>query len=164
MFNLVGPLSNPAGAKRQLVGVYDYSLVEKLANVLKNLGLKRAYVVHGLEGLDEISITGETLVGEVNEGEVSVYKISPEDLGLRKHRLEDIKGGDCKRNVEIFYQILEGENKPAKDFLLINSAFALNAAAIGEDLKASLQLAKEVIESGKVKAIVEKFVELTHKI
>jgi anthranilate phosphoribosyltransferase len=164
LFNLVGPLSNPAGAKRQLVGVYDYTLVEKLANVLKNLGLRKAYVVHGLEGLDEVSITGETLVGEVNEGEVSVYKITPEDLGLKKHRLEDIKGGDCARNVEIFYQILEGENEPARDFLLINSAFALNAAGIGENLTESLQRAKEAIESGKVKEIVKRFIELTHKV
>ncbi len=164
LFNLVGPLSNPVGAKRQVVGVYDYSLVEKLANVLRKLGLKKAYVVYGLEGLDEVSITGETLVGEVNEGEVSVYKISPEDLGLRKHRLEDVKGGDCKRNVEIFYQILEGENEPARDFLLINSAFALNAAGIGETLKDSLKLAREVIEKGKVKETVEKFVKLTHEV
>ena len=164
LFNLVGPLSNPAGAKRQLVGVYDHHLVEKLANVLKNLGLKKAYVVHGLEGLDEVSVTGETLIGEVDKGEVSIYKIAPEDLGLKRRNLEDLKGGDCKKNAEIFFQILEGVNEPAKDFLLINSAFALNAAGIGDNLKDSLNLAKEALESGKVKEIVERFIELTHKV
>ena len=163
IFNLVGPLSNPANAKRQLVGVYDERLVPLLADVLKELGLLRAFVVHGLEGLDEVSITSETLVGEVDRGTVKVYKISPEILGLNRHRLEDIEGGDCKRNVEIFYEILKGKNKPAEDFLVINSAFALTAAGIVENPKEGVKVAQDVIKSGKVARTVERFVELSHK-
>ncbi len=162
LFNLVGPLSNPAKAKRQLVGVYSHELVEKLANVLKQLGIEKGFVVHGLEGLDEVSISGPTLVGEIDQGEVKIYEISPEDLGLRKRPLEAIKGGDCKRNVEIFMEILEGKNEGATDFLVINSAFALVAGGVVENLKEGVKLARETIKSSKVKETVKRYVELSH--
>jgi anthranilate phosphoribosyltransferase len=164
LFNLVGPLSNPAKAKRQLVGVYSHELVEKLANVLKQLGIEKGFVVHGLEGLDEVSISGPTLVGEIDHGEVKIYEISPEDLGLRKRPLEAIKGGDCKRNVEIFMEILEGKNEGATDFLVINSAFALVAGGVAENLKEGVKLARETIKSSKVKETVKRYVELSHRV
>jgi len=164
LFNLVGPLSNPADAKRQLVGVYDRNLVPILAEVLKKLNLLKAFVVHGLEGLDEVSITSETLVGEVKDGTFKVYTISPEELGLKRHHLEDIKGGNCRRNVEIFYQILKGKNKAAEDFLVINSAFALAAAGLVNTPKEGVELARETLKSGKVEDTVKRFVELTRKL
>ncbi len=164
LFNLVGPLSNPANAKRQLVGVYDKNLVPTLAEVLKKLDLIKAFVVHGLEGLDEVSILNETLVGEVENGTVKIYTISPEMLGLKRHSLEEIKGGDCKRNVEIFYQILEGKNQAAEDFLVINSAFALAAAGLVNNPKEGIDLAREILKSGKVESTVNKFVELTNQL
>ena len=164
IFNLVGPLSNPAGAKRQLVGVYSPELVEILAKVLKRLGLIKGYVVHGLEGLDEVSITGKTLVGELSNGSVKVYEVEPEMFGLKRRTLKDIEGGDCKRNVEIFRSVLEGKNPAAEDFLAINAAFALSAADRVESIEEGVHLAKELIRSGKVAKTVERFVELSRKV
>ena len=164
LFNLVGPLSNPADAKRQLVGVYDEQLVPILTEALRGLGIQRAFVVHGLEGLDEVSITSETVVGELNNGRVEIYKVAPEDFGLKRHPLEAIKGGDCKRNVEIFNEILEGKNEPATDFLVINSAFALTVAGISKSPEEGVKIAKETIKSGKVKETVKRFVELTNRL
>jgi anthranilate phosphoribosyltransferase len=164
LFNLVGPLSNPAGAKRQLVGVYSDKLVPVLAKTLKNLGLLKGYVVHGMEGLDEVSITGETLVGEITSEGIKTYTVTPEELGLKRKPLEAIKGGDCKRNVEIFYEILEGKNEAAEDFLAINAAFALAATDRVKNPKEGVELAKEVIRSGKVAETVEKFVKLSQKL
>jgi anthranilate phosphoribosyltransferase len=164
-FNLIGPLSNPAGAKRQLIGVYSYDLVEKVANVLKNLGVERAFVVHGMEGLDEVSITTSTLVAEIKEGEVKIYQISPEEIGgVRRRKIKDIRGGDCKRNIEIFFEVLEGKNEPAEDFIAINSAFALVAGGKVDTLREGVELAKETIRSGKVQETVEKYVKLSKEI
>ncbi len=164
LFNLVGPLSNPAKARRQLVGVYDPNLVGPLAEVLKNLGVVRGFVVHGMEGLDEVSLSGPTRVGEIKNGKVELYEVLPEDFGLKRVPVEELAGGDCKRNVEIFYRILEGEKGPAADFVVLNSAFALTAAGLVDDPSDGVKLAKETIESGKVKKVVERFVELTQKL
>jgi anthranilate phosphoribosyltransferase len=164
LFNLVGPLSNPTRAGRQIVGVYSKDLVEPLAKVLHNLGLVRAFVVHGLEGLDEVSIVGETLVGEVSPEGVKVYTITPEEVGLKRRTLEEIKGGDCTYNVQIFEQILEGKNEAAEDFLVINSAFALTAAGVVDNPKEGVELAREVIRNGKVANKVEEFVRLSGNI
>jgi anthranilate phosphoribosyltransferase len=164
LFNLVGPLSNPTRAGRQIVGVYSKDLVEPLAKVLHNLGLVKAFVVHGLEGLDEVSITGETLVGEVSPEGVKVYTITPEEVGLNRRTLEEIKGGDCTYNVQIFEQILEGKNEAAEDFLVINSAFALTAAGVVQNPKEGVELAREVIRNGKVAQKVEEFVKLSKEV
>jgi len=164
LFNLVGPLSNPAGARRQLVGVYAPELVEPLAKVLQNLGVIRGYVVHGMEGLDEVSITGETLIAEISPEGVRVFTVTPEGLGLKRWDLESIKGGDCQKNVEIFSQILEGKNKPAEDFLVINSAFALAAAGLVDSPIEGVELARETLKSGKVGETVRKFVEYSYKV
>lgn len=164
LFNLVGPLSNPAGAKRQVVGVYDAKLVEPLAQVLKELGALRAFVVHGLEGLDEVSVSAETLVGEVSPQGVKTYRISPEELGVKRRSLKEIEGGDCGRNVQIFWEILEGKNGAGEDFLAVNSAFALYVAEKVPSLREGIELSKKLIRSGKVKQTVEKFVELSHKV
>ena len=164
LFNLVGPLSNPAGAKRQLVGVYDPSLVEPLARVLLTLGLVKGYVVHGMEGLDEVSVVGETLVGEISPQGVRTYTVTPEDLGLERHSLEELAGGDCRTNVQIFERILAGEHPAGEDFLVANAAFALAAAGLVENPKEGVEPARKAIRSGRVKETVERFVELTRRV
>ncbi|NPB05403.1 MAG: anthranilate phosphoribosyltransferase [Aquificae bacterium] len=164
LFNLVGPLSNPARARRQLVGVYDASLVRPLAEVLKNLGVLRGFVVHGLEGLDEVSISGKTLVGEVREGEVLLYEVEPEDFGLKRWPVEAVAGGDCGKNAEIFKRILEGKEGPETDFLVLNAAFALTAAGLVESPKEGVELARETLRSGKVAETVSRFVELSNRL
>ena len=156
IFNILGPLSNPAQAKYQLVGVYDKDLVETVANVLAKLGLKRGYVVHGLEGLDEVSITNETLVGEINEGNVEIYKVKPEDFGLKRGSLKDIEGGDLRYNLKIATDILSGEDKTVKtDFVALNVAFALKIVGKVQSIKEGIELAKDTIYSGKAHQILE---------
>jgi anthranilate phosphoribosyltransferase len=164
LFNLVGPLSNPMGAGRQLVGVYSPKLVKTLAEVLLKLGLKKAFVVSGLDGLDEVSTVGETLVGEVSPGGVKTYTVKPEDFGLKRRTPGEIAGGDCAKNVEIFEQILEDKNEAALDFLALNSAFALAAAGKVENPKEGLKLARELIKGGKVARTVERFVKLSREL
>ncbi len=157
IFNILGPLSNPAEAKYQLMGVYDEKLVEPLAKALSLLGIERAYVVHGLEGLDEVSITTETVVGEVSRDIVEVYKIKPEDFGLKRATVDDIRGGDLDFNLQIALEILEGKDtSPKVDFVALNAGFALKAAGIVEDIKEGVQLAKESIYSKKAYQVLEK--------
>ncbi|WP_029520274.1 anthranilate phosphoribosyltransferase [Persephonella sp. IF05-L8] len=156
IFNILGPLSNPAEAKYQLMGVYDQKLVEPLSRVLVNLGIERAFVVHGMEGLDEVSITGETLVGEVNEGEINIYTVRPEDFGLKSASLQDIQGGDLEYNLKIALSILEGkDNSPKTDFVAINAAFALKVVGIVDNIKEGIELAKETIYSKKAYRVLE---------
>ncbi|WP_029523146.1 anthranilate phosphoribosyltransferase [Persephonella sp. KM09-Lau-8] len=157
IFNILGPLSNPAEAKYQLMGVYDQKLIEPLSRVLVNLGIEKAFVVHGMEGLDEVSITGETLVGEVNEGEINIYTVRPEDFGLKSASLQDIQGGDLGYNLKIALSILEGkDNSPKTDFVAINAAFALKVVGIVDNIKEGIELAKETIYSKKAYQILEK--------
>ncbi len=157
IFNILGPLSNPAGAKYQLMGVFDEKLVEPLARVLSLMGIERAYVVHGLEGLDEVSITTETLVGEVNGNTVEVYNVKPEDFGLKRASIDDIRGGDLDFNLQIALDILEGkDNSPKTDFVALNAGFALKAAGIVDNIKEGIELAKDSIYSRKAFQVLEK--------
>ncbi|NPA58474.1 MAG: anthranilate phosphoribosyltransferase [Aquificae bacterium] len=162
IFNLLGPLSNPAGAKYQLMGVYDEKLVEPMAKVLSSLGVEKAYVVHGLEGLDEVSITGETVVGEVNGGEVNVYTVKPEDFGLKRASLKDIEGGDLSYNLQIAQDILAGRDKsPKTDFVVLNGAFALEVAGVVDSIKEGIELARETIYSKKAHRVLEELREFS---
>ncbi|NPA12857.1 MAG: anthranilate phosphoribosyltransferase [Aquificae bacterium] len=160
IFNILGPLSNPAGAKYQLMGVYDKDLVEPLTYVLKDLGVERAFVVHGLEGLDEVSITAPTYVGELDNGEVKFYTVEPEDFGLKKADLSDIKGGDLEYNLRIALDILQGkDNTPKTDFVALNSAFALKVAGIVNSIEEGIELSKEKIYSKEAYKVLEKLRE-----
>ncbi len=160
IFNILGPLSNPADAKFQLMGVYDKNLVEPLTKVLMLLGIERAFVVHGLEGLDEVSITGETLVGELNEQDISIYRVKPEDFGLQRATLKDIEGGELEYNRKIALDILEGKDRSARaDFVILNSAFALKAAGVVSSIEEGIQKARESIYSGKAYSVLEKLRE-----
>src|SRR5579859_6636553 len=141
VFNLLGPLTNPARASAQVVGVYSVDLVEKLAQALKLLGLERALVVHGADGLDEISISGPTKIGEVRGEWVRVYEVTPEQFGLQRAPMSAILGGDLKTNADIIWKLLEGEKSPRRDIVLMNAAAALVAAGRADSLADAMPLA-----------------------
>ncbi len=157
IFNILGPLSNPADANYQVMGVYDKSLVEPLSKVLQNLGVKKAYIVHGLDGLDEVSITAETYVGEINESDINFYTVKPEDFGLKRAEISEIQGGDVECNKEIALNILQGKDYSSKtDFVALNSAFALKVIGLVDSIKDGIDLAKETIYNKKGYEILEK--------
>ena len=148
MFNLLGPLTNPARASGQVVGVYSLDLVEKLAEALSMLGLRRALVVHGLDGLDEITITGKTRIAEAHEGSVRSYEVEPEEFGMKPAALNDISGGDAAENGDIIRAVLDGERSPRRDVVLLNTAAALVAAGRAEHIAQAIPLAAKSIDSG----------------
>jgi anthranilate phosphoribosyltransferase len=148
MFNLLGPLTNPARASGQVVGVYALEMVEKLAEALSMLGLHRALVVHGLDGLDEITITGPTRVAEARDGTVRTYEVDPEEFGMRRATLEDISGGDAAENAAIVREILSGKKSARRDVVVLNSAAAIVVAGRVDHLAAGIPLATESIDSG----------------
>jgi anthranilate phosphoribosyltransferase len=148
MFNLLGPLTNPARASGQVVGVYALDLVEKLAEALSMLGLHRALVVHGLDGLDEITITATTRVAEARDGSVRSYEIEPEEFGMARATLQEISGGDVTENAAIIRAILAGEKSPRRDVVLLNAAAALVAAGRANHIGDAIPIAARSIDSG----------------
>jgi len=161
IFNLLGPLTNPAQASAQVVGVYSDELVEKLAEALSMLGLRRALVVHGADGLDEITITGPTRVAEVRNGLVHTYEVTPEEFGLARAPLEAICGGDAAVNASIIRTVLAGEKSARRDVTLLNAAAALVAAGMADHLHSALPLAAESIDSGAAAATLERLALFT---
>ena len=155
LFNALGPLTNPAGAKRQVIGVYSAALTETLARVLASLGAERAYVVHGSDGLDEMTLTGPTKVSELKDGIVSTYRISPGDFGLGESRAAALKGGDADTNAAITLSVLKGAEGPARDIALLNAAAAIVAGDKASDLREGIQVAAEAIDSGRAMAKLE---------
>jgi anthranilate phosphoribosyltransferase len=162
VFNLLGPLTNPAGASAQVVGVYSVDLVEKLAEALSMLGLHRALVVHGLDGLDEITITAPTRVAEVREGNVRTYEIMPEEFGIKRAAIEDISGGNAAANAAIIHEILHGKKSARRDVVLLNAAAALVAAGRSDHLGEALPLAAQSIDSGAALAKLEALVRFSN--
>ena len=148
MFNLLGPLTNPARASGQVVGVYSLDLVEKLAEALSMLGLHRALVVHGLDGLDEITITGTTRVAEAREGSVRSYEVQPEEFGMARATMQELAGGDATENAAIIRAVLAGEKSPRRHVVLLNAAAALVAAGRADRIADAIPLAAESIDSG----------------
>jgi anthranilate phosphoribosyltransferase len=148
MFNLLGPLTNPARASGQVVGVYALEMVEKLAEALSMLGLHRALVVHGLDGLDEITITGPTRVAEARDGTVRTYEVDPEEFGMKRALLADISGGDAAENAVIVREVLSGKKSARRDVVLLNAAAALVAAGRVDHLADGVPLAQSSIDSG----------------
>lgn len=163
VFNLLGPLTNPAQANAQVVGVYEEALVDKLAQALNLLGLRRALVVHGLDGLDEITISGPTKVAEVREGWVTNYQITPEQFGLQRAPLSEISGGDTQGNAQIIRDILDGKKSARRDVVLLNAAAALVAAGKANSIGDALPLAMDSIDSGKAKSKLAGLVEYTNR-
>ncbi len=163
VFNLLGPLTNPAGASAQVVGVYSADLVEKLAEALSELGLRRALVVHGRDGLDEITISAPSKVAEVRNGQVRVYEVAPEDFGLQRAPLEEIAGGDAQQNAAIITAILDGERSCRRDVVLLNAAAALVAAGVADRLGDAVPLAAYAIDSGHARQRLQLLVEFTNR-
>jgi len=163
LFNVLGPLANPAGATMQLFGVYSEELVEPLAHVLRNLGVKRAMVVYGKDSIDEISLSAETKVCEFKNDEFKSYIIKPEDLGIARCNKEDLVGGTPQENAAIVNDILGGAKGPKTDIVLLNAGAAIYLASDGITLKDGIEKAREIIVSGKAKEQLEKFIEETNK-
>jgi anthranilate phosphoribosyltransferase len=164
VFNLLGPLCNPANATAQVLGVYDEKLTEMMAQVLCELGAHRAFVVHGADGLDEFSISGETKISEVRDGQVRTYYVTPEDFGLTRAPIEQIQGGDAKCNAEIIRRILAGEESTRMDVVLLNAAAGLVAGGRAEGLKEGMSLARHSIHSGSADAKLANLAQLSQKI
>jgi len=162
VFNLLGPLTNPAHASAQVVGVYSAALVEKLAEALSMLGLHRALVVHGLDGLDEITITGPTRIAELREGTVRTYEITPEEFGMQRGTLDDISGGDAPANAAIIVEILAGRKSSRRDVVLLNAAAALAAAGKADHLAEALPLASRSIDSGAAAQKLQALIQFTN--
>ena len=152
IFNLLGPMSNPAFVKRQLVGVFDRRWLKPVAEGLHQLGLERALVVHGQDGMDEITTTAKTWAASLENGKVTEIEISPEDIGVKRATLDQIKGGDAMHNAEAIKQVLAGEKNAFRDIVLLNSAAALMVAGKAQDLKQGAALAAQSIDSGKAAA------------
>jgi len=161
VFNMLGPLTNPAGANAQIIGVYSASLAEPLAHVLAELGTIRAFVVHGSDNLDEISNTGESLVAEVREGAVRTFTVRPEDFGMPRATIRDLQGGDREQNAQIIRALLKGEPGPRRDIVLMNAAAALVAGARARELKEGVALAAQSIDSGAAARKLEGLVALS---
>jgi anthranilate phosphoribosyltransferase len=161
VFNLLGPLTNPAMASHQLIGLYDGALVEMIAHVLRNLGSVRAMVVHGLEGLDEISLCGPTKVAELRDRRITQYSLEPEKLGLKRCRLEDLGGGSPEQSAAVVRGVLQGAKGPTRDIVLLNSGAALYVSGAADSIEQGLRLASESIDSGRARQKLEQLVQLT---
>src|SRR5882757_1095506 len=158
IFNLLGPLSNPAGVKRQMVGVFSRQWVEPLAIVLKNLGSERAYVVHGSDGLDEITICGPTSVASLETGEVRLFEITPEDVGLKRAKPEALRGGDADHNAKALLAVLKGKAGPFRDVAVLNAAAGLVVAGKAKDLAQGVALAQKSIDSGEAEGSLDRLI------
>lgn len=157
VFNILGPMTNPAGAKRQLIGVFSPEVTETMAYVLRNLGSERAMIVHGLDGLDEISTIGPTKISELRDGSVTTYEFDCQQAGLSACLVDAIDGGETpKENVHLLLSVLQGQYGPRRDIVLLNSGAALMVAGAAEDLREGISLAAESIDSGAALAALEK--------
>ncbi|MBP1779403.1 MAG: trpD [candidate division NC10 bacterium] len=159
VFNILGPLTNPAHASAQVIGVYDGALAEVMAQVLKELGTARAFVVHGEDGLDELSTTGPSRVAELKDGQIRSYTVQPEDFGLPRVNLTDLKGGSAADNAEIIRRILAGERGPKRDIVVLNAGAAIAAGGRAADIAAGIALAARAIDSGAARDRLARLVE-----
>ena len=162
IFNILGPLTNPAMASHQLLGIYSGDLVAVIGRVLRNLGSARAMVVHGLEGLDEISLCGPTKVAELRDGAVREYTVEPEQFGLQRCRLEDLHGGNAEQSASIVRGVLDGKKGPARDVVLLNSGAALYVSGKASTIADGIRLAAESIDGAKARRKLEQLVQLTN--
>ena len=163
VFNILGPLTNPAHPKRQLLGVYDEYLIEPLAKVLMELGVKRGMVVYGMDKLDEISLSAPTKVCEIKDGSLHTYEIKPEDFGLSRCKKEDLAGGDPKENAAITLSILEGEKGAKRDAVLLNAGAALYIGEKAKSMQEGINLAARLIDSKKALKVLEDFIKVSNE-
>ena len=163
IFNLLGPLANPAGAKRQLIGVFSRDWIEPMAQVLGRLGVERAWVVHGSDGMDEITTTGPSYVAELKDGAVTMFEVSPQDADLPLAKEADLLGGDAQANAETLNALLDGAQGPIRDIVVLNAAASLVVAEKAPDLRDGAKMAQEAIDNGKGKETLARLVEITNK-
>lgn len=161
IFNLLGPLCNPAKVTRQVLGVYDRNLVEPIAEVLRQLGSEHAWVVHGADGMDELTTTGTTHVAELKDGDIFAFDVSPEDVGLKRADIESLKGGDAATNAAAIHALLQGEPGPYRDIVLLNSAAALVVAGKADGLADGIEKAAASIDSGRAARALDRLVAVT---
>ncbi len=164
IFNIIGPLANPARTTSQLLGVFSPDLTETMAQALKNMGSEKAFVVHGLDPLDEISICGPTKISEIRGGEIVTYQITPEEFGFKRAVLADIQGGEPDYNAAIVKEILDGKKGVHRDVAVLNTAFALCAASVTETPKEGIAAAEKSIDSGAAREKLEKLRELSNRL
>lgn len=162
IFNILGPLTNPASADRQVLGVYRQDLVEVMARVLAELGCYRGFVVHGQDGMDEVTLTGTTDVAEIKDGQILFYTIAPEDFGLSRCPLSALQGGNAEENAAIIIEVLRGKKGPRRDIVLLNAAFGLVAAGVASDLFAGLAMAGAAIDEGRALKKLEQLTAMSH--
>jgi anthranilate phosphoribosyltransferase len=164
-FNLLGPLTNPAGARRQLVGVFGEAYVRPVAEALRDLEAEKALVVHGTDGMDEITVTGKTLVADVSDGAIEEYEISPEDFGLSRHALDGLLGGDAHLNARILRDILTGEGRGAsRDIVLLNAGAAIHVSGKAKSVEEGVSLARDSISEGAAAMALEDFIKITRRL
>ncbi len=162
IFNILGPLSNPAGVKRQLVGAFARKWIEPMARTLGNLGSEYAWVVHGSDGLDEMTTTGTTHVAELNGGQVRTFDVTPEDAGLKRAKIEDLKGGTPQQNAEAIQELLKGKRNPFRDIVLLNAGAALIVAGKATSLKDGAGKAAGSIDEGRAQSALDKLIAITN--
>jgi anthranilate phosphoribosyltransferase len=162
IFNLLGPLSNPAGVRRLMVGVFARPWIEPLAHVLEALGAERAWVVHGSDGLDEITTSGPTYVAELKSGKVRTFTVAPGEVGLKQAGSRDLKGGDAEHNAKALREVLDGKPGPFRDVALLNAAAALVVAGKAEQLAAAVELAQKSLDSGEAKKRLDRLVAVSN--
>lgn len=164
VFNILGPLTNPAGAKRQLLGTYAPDLPMKVAEVLRLLGSEHALVVHGEDGLDELTVTGKSYVAELRGGKIKTYTLTPEEMGLARYPLEEIRGGSPRENAEIIRNVLQGKSGAPRDVVLFNAAAAIYVGGKAGTLQEGVKVAREVIDSGRALETLQRLVELSYQL
>jgi anthranilate phosphoribosyltransferase len=162
IFNLLGPLSNPAGVKRQMVGVFSRQWVEPLAQVLKNLGSEHVWVVHGSDGLDEITTSGPTYVAALENGAVRAFEVTPEEVGLSRVKPEALRGGDAGHNAQALGDVLKGKKGAFRDVALLNAAAGLIVAGRAKDLKAAIALAEKSVDSGEAENRLQRLIKISN--
>ena len=162
LFNVLGPLSNPAGVTRQVTGVYSKNLVEPIAQALKNLGITKTWVVCGSDGMDELTTTGISYVASLDKGNIDMFEITPKDAGLPEATLSELKGGDSKFNAIAINEMLEGKLTPYRNIVLLNSAATLIVAEKANNLKEGIKMAEDSIDSGRAARVLECLVKITN--
>jgi len=163
IFNLLGPLSNPAGVKRQMIGTFSRHWIEPMVQVLNNLGSERVWAVHGSDGLDEITTSGPTSVAELKDGKVRTFEIAPEDAGLRRAKPEALRGGDASHNAAALLDVLKGKPGPFRDVAILNAAATLIVAGKAGDLKEAAALAAKAIDSGEAEGRLDRLIAVSNK-
>ena len=165
IFNILGPLTNPAPIDVQVIGVFSPDLTEKIANVLKRIGIKEAMVVSGLDGMDEVSICASTVISHLKDGEIRTFEITPEQFGIKRAAIEEIRGGDARDNAEIIRRIFEGDERGAKrDAVILNSSLGLVVSGKARDIREGIEMAKEVIDRGNAMKKLEELIRFTQGI